>query len=60
MEQVTSIMRGYSFYSDNGFLLRVFTKGFYYQILIMTCSKLAVFNKAIRGAFLSLKRHIFI
>ena len=30
MEQVASIMNGYSFYSDNGFLLRVF---------IMTCSK---------------------
>ena len=39
IEQVASIMHGYSFYSDNGFLLRVFTKGFYYEILIMTCSK---------------------
>ena len=29
IKQVTSIMYGYSFYSDNGFLLRVFTKGFY-------------------------------
>ena len=40
IEQVASIMHGYSFYSDNGFLPRVFTKGFYYEILIMTCSKL--------------------
>ena len=28
-EQVASIIQSYSFYSDNGFLLRVFTKGFY-------------------------------
>ena len=51
---MASIMHGYSFYSDNGFLQRVFTKGFYYrfllwvftkgfyyEILIMTCSKSA-------------------
>ena len=33
-------MHGYSFYSDNGFLLRVCTEGFYYEILIITYPKL--------------------
>ena len=64
IKQINIKNRTYYFYNDiidrDGYLLRVFTKGFYYGFLIITCSKLAVLNKAFWGAFLSLKRHIFI